>query len=185
MKFTSLFLSAACMLGLAASGFAQNAQPKNESPKKPGILGYLDPETGSFRILPNPSKVTPDSPAVAPTTGKIVFNATIALNPGLSPTAKLICTATAATSEAANLVFFTDFGTVAATRSGATATCSITLPYGWTLATPTADFMSLGFSVSSSTGVALPIVGATSQQDFTLKVPPSGTTTTQVVALSI
>jgi hypothetical protein len=186
MKTTSLFLSAACFLVLVASGFAQDAQSENAQPKKsPGILGYLDPKTGAFRILPTPDKVSPELPAVTPTVGKFVFNITIALNPGLSPTAKLLCTATAATSEAATQSLFEDFGTAVATRAGATAKCTITLPYGWTLASPASDFVSLGVQVSSSTGTVPPTVSALSSQSFIIKVPPSGTTTTQTVSTSI
>src|ERR1700680_1054923 len=49
MKTVKFLFVAACVLGLAASAFAQV-----QTRQSPGILGYLDPKTGAFHTLPVP-----------------------------------------------------------------------------------------------------------------------------------
>jgi hypothetical protein len=182
MKMMRLFLAISCLLGLVASGFAQDVQTK----KTPGILGYLDPKTGTFRILPTPGTSPAESPTVTPTTGKLVFNITIAVNPGLSSSAKILCTATAAVSEASTAGVFEDTGAVAATRTGGTAKCSVTLPYGWNLANPSSDRVGLSVNVTATVGTgAPPFTENISSQSLSIAVPPSGTTTTEAISTTI
>jgi hypothetical protein len=181
MKTTKLFFAIVGVLGLVAGCFAQDAQTK----KTPGILGYLDPKTGAFRILPTPGASPAESPMVTPTTGKLVFNITIAVNPGLATSAKILCSATAAVAEATTAGVFEDTGTVVATRSGATAKCSVTLPYGWNLAKPSSDVVSLSVTVTATTGTAPPITEAISSQSLSIPVPTSGSTTTEAISTAI
>jgi hypothetical protein len=182
MKTVKLIFAIACVLGLAASCFAQDVQTK----KTPGILGYLDPKTGAFRILPTPGTGPAESPTVSPTTGKLVFNLTIAVNPGLSSSAKILCTATAAVAEASTGGVFEDTGAVAATRTGSTAKCTATLPYGWNLANPSSDRVGLSVNVTATVGTgAPPFTESISSQSLSIAVPPSGTTTTEAISTSI
>jgi hypothetical protein len=182
MKTTKLICTIVCALGLVASAFAQNV----ESKKSPGILGYLDPKTGAFHVLTR-SVGPEETPQVTPTTGKFVFNITIAVNPGLPSTSKISCTASVAVEEAATVSLFEDNGAAAATRSGSTATCSITLPYGWYLTTPTTDMVTLNIQVASVTGKVgtLPYSDGLSSQTLSIKVPASGSTTTETISTAI
>jgi hypothetical protein len=76
--------------------------------------------------------------------------------------------------------------TVAATGSGATRTCDISVPYSFVLATPTSDGLTVSYTISAPTG-ATPLgrtLGATPIK--TIKpLPKSGSTTNLAAAATI
>jgi hypothetical protein len=191
VKTMKYFLALACVLGLVASCMAQNADTDVPTKKMPGIQ---DARAAALRALKAHDLSTEDStgevspPATTPSTGKFVFNIKINVNPGLPTTSKIFCSASAATAESVTLVSFVDDGAVVATRSGSTATCSITLPYGWFLATPTKDPVGLGIAVTSLTGSSSTPPNQTGESLQSLHlpaVPANGATTTEAITISI
>jgi len=86
MKLTKLLFVVACLLGLVAGGFAQNAETKETR----GTFGYLDSKTGVFHRLTR-TPLPAEAPAITPTTGKFVFNVTITVSSALPTTAAIGC----------------------------------------------------------------------------------------------
>jgi len=136
-------------------------------------------------------KLTPEQIAAAATTvtGKLVFTATITVSSTIPAADVISCGAQATVLDtgSGNSIFET--AAVAATRSGSTATCSVTIPYSWNLVTPTADFASLSFSVNVPATPATPAAllpnRVSSQTLGRIPVPPNGTTTTQTLKVTI
>ena len=150
-----------------------------------GIHGYLDPQTGVFHTLPIPEAASAEPPAVATFAGKFVFNFTITVDATISSTAKIVCTATATVED--NLTggspnFIIETASALATRSGTTATCTVNIPYSWSLATGTTDNITLGYNleapVEASATTSLPSRGSSMSNFKTMKVPTTGTTST-------
>jgi hypothetical protein len=173
----------ACVLALAASCLAQNADT-NAPTKK--TLGIEAARAAALRALKAPD-VGPDNlpPAASFITGKFVFTITIHVNPGVPTTSKIYCSASATTSEASS--FFFDDGAALATRTGGTATCSMTLFYGWFLATSASDKVAIGVSVTSAIGTlgTPPYETLESSQSLLMAVPASGATTPVSVTTAI
>jgi hypothetical protein len=89
------------------------------------------------------------------------------------------CSVTASVSGSSATVFdsITEVGSVAATRSGSTATCHILMPYRWTLF-DTGDIVRLSYAVTAVTGEN----GRSSESSFeTIAVPANNATTTYVI----
>jgi hypothetical protein len=83
-------------------------------------------------------------------------------------------------------VFFDESNTVAATGTGSTRTCKLTIPYAWSLTTQSTDNMSTTYSVSATTGTSgLPQRTATRSPLDTRKVPANGATTALTAAVTI
>lgn len=180
MKTMKFFFAMACVLGLAASCLAQNADTNAPTKKLSGIQAA---RAAALRALKAHDQSPAEVPAAAttPTTGTFVFTITIDLHPGFPSSEKISCSADASTQEYATSPFvgFSADGTVAATVSGNTATCSITLKYGWLLATPTTDTVALGvdvFAVYGTEGI-IPFYVNESTWSSTISVPASGSTT--------
>ena len=183
MKITKLPFAVACILALAAICLAQSADTNVPAKKSPGIENA---RAAALRALKAPD-VSPDNlaPAASFITGKFVFTVTIHVNAGIPTTSKIYCSATATTNEASN--FFFDDGAALATRSGATATCKLTLYYGWFLATPATDKVGIGVGVTSSIGTlgTPPYETLDSSQSLLMAVPASGATTPVNVTTAI
>jgi hypothetical protein len=183
MKTTKLFLVIACVMGIVGSCLAQNAQSR----KSPGILGYLDPKTGVFRTLPMPDTDSTDVPLAA-TTGKFVFNYTITVAGTIAATAKIGCIATASLVDVATSNLIEEEAAVVATRSGTSATCTVTIPYSWNLGSAGSDKVSLSFSiqapVEASATTAFPQRLST-QGIASISVPANGSTTTETITATI
>ena len=83
-------------------------------------------------------------------------------------------------------VSYTESNTVAATGTGGTRTCKLTIPYSWALATQSSDSMSTNYFVSGSTGTSgLPQRTAGRSPLDTRKVPANGAMTTLIAAVTI
>jgi hypothetical protein len=184
MKMMRLFIAISCLLGLVASGFAQNVHSKTT----PGILGFLDPKTGAFRVLPNPDADDSDASPPAATTGKFVFSFTITVSSSISASAKIGCSATTTLIDVSTSNFFEEEAAVLATRSGSTATCTVTIPYSWNLKSASSDKVTLAYSidapVEATATTALPM-RLSSQTIGTIAVPAPGATTTETIVATI
>jgi len=186
MKF---FFAMACVLGLAASCFAQNADTNATTTRTSGIQAA---RAAALRALKAHDQGSAEGPATSPalTSGTLTFSVTINLHPGFPSSGKIYCYAYAETSESASPVSadFSDDGEVAATMSGSTATCTVTLIYGWYLATPSSDSVGLGVTVGAVFGTKGTIPYwenySTWSSELT-SVPASGSTTTEKVATSL
>lgn len=173
----TLFLALAC--GQIAAG--------QTSPDKApgGILGYLDPKTGAFRPLAKSQQEIPEA-AVTPTTGKFVFHITVSIQSTFAAGTPIVCSANASTYDTTNFLYFDEEASVTAQQTGATATCSIVIPYSWPLSTPAADSVTLSYTVSA--GVFESSKTLTRMLNHSLpgiKVPAHGATTTETIATVI
>lgn len=180
MRITTLFV---CMCCLVAAPAVLGQAPNTSA--KPGILGYLDPQTGAFRPIPQMTADDVELPAVTTLTGTISVTLTITLK--TTSLTNVTCIAeTVVLDNPTSPVSYTELNTVAATGTGGTRTCKLTIPYSWALATQSSDNMSTSYTVSGSTGTSgLPQRTAGRSPLDTRKVPSTGTTTTLSAAVTI
>ena len=181
MRITKLWLICMCCVMAATAVWGQAAT----APAKPGILGYLDPHTGAFRPVPSAAEEDPD--AVPPATFGGTVNLTITITLKTSGLTNITC------SEEVSVVdgttsprVFDETNTVAATGTGNTRTCKLSIPYSWGLTTQSTDNMSTSYSVFGSTGTSgLPQRTSTLSPTDVRKVPSNGTTTTLTASVTL
>jgi hypothetical protein len=126
-----------------------------------------------------------ESPAVTTFGGTITVMLTITLKTtGLT---NITCLAdTSVTDNITNPVIYDESNTVAATGTGSTRTCKLTIPYSWALATQPSDSMSTSYSVFGSASTnGLPQRTASRTPLDTRKVPANGTMTTLTAAVTL
>jgi hypothetical protein len=172
-----LMISTCCLFAAPAVwGQAANASAK------PGILGYLDPHTGAFRPA-----VEDDTELPAATTFTGTITVTITITVKSTSVSSFTCTAVVSVLDGTTSpVFFDESNTVAATGTGSTRTCKLTIPYAWSLTTQSTDNMTTTYSVSATTGTSgLPQRTATRSPLDTRKVPANGATTALTAAVTI
>ena len=182
-KVSTTLLLFACFLGMNASLCGQNAAAAR------GIQGYLDPRTGVFHTLPRHAEPDAEPPTLTTFAGKLVFNFTITVNATIAPTAKIACTAIASVDDnltGGSPMAFTESASALATRSGTTATCTVNIPYSWNLATGSTDHIMLSYYIQAPTEIAvvtdaLPARSTIVSDLGTIKVPATGTTTTETI----
>ncbi len=156
------------------------------------ILAFaLSLTTLSSAATKSEPQLTPEQIAAAATTvtGKLVFNATITVSSTIPTTDVIACSASAVVVDTSSGINVIENAGVAAKRSGSTAICSVTIPYSWNLVSPTADFVNLTFRVTvpgqiTNPATLLPSRGS-EQMLGRIPVPPSGTTTTQTLKVTI
>jgi hypothetical protein len=178
MRITKLLLICMCCLIVAPAVWSQTAN----SSAKPGILGYLDPNTGAFRPVP-----ASDETADALTTfgGTITVSFTITLkSTGLT---NVSCTIEVSVLDALTTTprSYGESATAAATGSGTTRTCKITLPYSWSLATQANDNMTTSYFVTGGGSVSALARSSTLSPLDTRKVPANGATTALTAAVTL
>ena len=186
MKVVRFALAFTCLFVLALPAFGQQADDAITR----GIPGYLDPNTGAFKVMPvMPSaggEANPD--AVTTSGGKIVTAFTINVQSAIASTAKIACSVQAVVLDIGSANTIIETATVAATRSGTTAKCTVTIPYSWTLTTATTDKVNLSYSivapVEASATTTLP--SRTSSQGMgQIAVPANGAITNKAVTAAI
>jgi hypothetical protein len=181
MRITKLLLICMCCVTAAPSVWGQMAN----SPAKPGILGYLDPQTGAFRPVPAGAEEGPDAAALTTFGGTITVTLTITLKTtGLT---NITCSEEVSVIDAATTSprFFAESHSVAGAGTGATRTCKLSIPYAWALATQTSDNMSTSYSVFGITSTGLPQRTSSLSPLDTRKVPANGTTTALTAAVTL
>src|SRR5215469_10974 len=124
-------------------------------------------------------------------TGKLVFSFTITIQSSIT-SSNIACEASADIDDLGSGgqgPLITEAAAVAATRSGSTATCTVTIPYSWNLLNSSTDKVQLSYAISvPSTGFsgASGLPGRISQNIFgTIKVPANGSTTTETIKATI
>jgi hypothetical protein len=155
------FACAAFMLGM-------NAEPLLASQRL--IPGFFNPATGQFSL-----RAPPVAPEAALTTysGTIVLVFTITIVSAIPTTDQIQCSGGVDASDSSFANNFDEQASVAATRSGTTASCTVKIPYKWMLGS--------GPTYTPSYTVGTVTTNARSSAYFTLAsrpVPASGTTTT-------
>ena len=171
MRITKLFLICLCCVMVAPAVWGQT----ENGPAKPGILGFLDPRTGAFRPVPSGAEESPD--ALTTFTGTITVTLTITLKTaGLT---NITCSEEVSVLDAAATSprFYAESNSVAATGTGTTRTCKLSIPYAWALATQASDNMSTSYVVFGSTSTGPPTRSSTLSPLDTRKVPANGATT--------
>ena len=183
MKVVKLALAFACLLTLALPAFGQQADDAIGR----GIPGYLDPNTGAFRVMPSAGgEANPD--AVTTVGGKIVTTFTINVQSAIAATAKIGCSVQAVVLDVAAANTILETATVAATRTSTTAKCTVTIPYSWTLASAATDKVMLTYTivapVAATATTSLP--SRTSSQGMgQIAIPANGAITNKTVAATI
>jgi hypothetical protein len=182
MRITKLLLICMCCVMVAPAVWAQTAN----SPAKPGILGYLDPHTGAFRPVPAVAEEIAEAPAVVTFTGTVTVTLTITLKTtGLT---NINCTEDVSVLDAitTGARIFAESNTVAATGTGTTRTCKLSIPYSWGLTTQSSDNMTTSYVVFGTTGTTgLPQRTSTLSPLDTRKVPANGATTALTAAVTL
>ena len=182
MRITKLLLICMCCVMVAPAVWGQTAN----GPSKPGILGYLDPHTGAFRPVPSAAEEDSELPAATTFTGTITVTLTITLKTtGLT---NITCSEEVSVIDAITTSprFYVESNSVAATGTGTTRTCKLSIPYAWALATQASDSMTTGYSVVGSTSTTgLPQRTSTLSPLDTRKVPANGATTALTAAVTL
>jgi len=194
MRYLSIAaLAAVSVCALSAGSTAAIAQT-NSHVNKP-VLGYQDPETGLFKPL---EKAVPEA-TTAPVTGTIELVMTITLKTPVPTGGKVACGSSVSASSisltTAQVTTYEESASVLATVSGATATCTVNIPYSW-LIPPTSSTVQNSLVGSytaeivgpSSTTVVLtsPFARLSSSEFLTSKtIPASGTTSKFTVAVTL
>ena len=182
MKISRIILISAFLVGLAQPGWSQ--KPNGAAGR--GIPGYLDPQTGEFRPLAQREAQSDDIESTTPTTGKFVVSFTITISSSIPTSDTISCGVTATLFETSTFHTVEELASVAASRTGSTATCTVTLPYSWVLSNPSTDTVSLSYSIIvPATTVSLPSRTSIQTINGSLKVPASGSTTNETVTATI
>jgi hypothetical protein len=149
---------------------------------------------GTVKPTPNAIEDNPDVGQAALTTfgGTFVFKITITVKSTNLGTDTIACSAGVGVIDQ-NPTTFVVTGTweegaaVAATRSGSTATCTVTIPYSWSLANGTTDTVNPDYAIEVPGAAANPPLPSrfNSHSLSSMHVPANGTTTTITVAATI
>lgn len=145
MRIWKLLLICICCLAVAPALWGQAANSQAHQ----GILGYLDPRTGAFRPIPAAAEDASElPPALTTFTGTVTVTLTITLKTTALTT--IICSADVSVEDALTTSprFLGETNSVAATGSGTTRTCKLSIPYSWGLATQSSDTMMTNYVVS-------------------------------------
>ena len=179
MRITKLFLICMCGVMVAPAVWAQTTN----SQAKPGILGFLDPHTGAFRPVPAVAEESLDAPAAATFTGTITLTITVTLK----TTGLTNITCSEEVSVLDGTTSFSSFGesnTVAATGTGTTRTCKLSIPNSWGLTTQASDNMTTSYSFVGTTGTTLPQRSSSHFPLDTRKAPANGAITALTAAVT-
>jgi hypothetical protein len=181
----TILLACICFVGLAQPLLGQTATASETQ----GIPGYLDPRTGAFRptpqVLPDLEEIQAASTTV---TGKLVFNFTITVtSTGLSADT-VVCGANAELVDAPTTggIFILESAAVGV-KEASTVSCTVTIPYSWTLATMSTDKVTLTYTISVGGTTATTVLpNRTSSRGLgSINVPANGATTTETIKATI
>jgi hypothetical protein len=194
MQKRNVFLALVVVLLLVCAPFGL-AQLGTQALTPHRTLGYYNQDTGLFEPL---RSITPDLdlPAVAPTTGTLVFKFTITAKSPVPKNGIILCSAAGAVIETSFSADEGGFG-IATLASGSTYTCSVSMPYSWLLNSPGTDkiilsykaevFEALQVTATNGTGTAVASTAGrfSSQTTASIPVPANGATTTETVSVTL
>jgi len=178
MKSRVLILITAC-----AVGFCQLARAQRiglVEPSRPG--GVTAPKVEDEDLL---------AASAVTFTGKLVFSFTITVTSSLPASDTIACEASAEVDDlGANGQgpVISETAAVAATR-GSTTTCTVTIPYSWSLINSTTDMVQLSYIITAPAASSAGTTGlpfrASSKSFSSIKVPATGATTTETIKATI
>jgi hypothetical protein len=179
VKKLLVVLGACALIAIAVPLLSQN--PRSALVR--GIYGHWDPNTGIFTPIHQASAVAEgEEPPTTTYTGKIVVNFTLTITSAIPTTDTIACNVNLDVVDTTGSI--TDSLSTSATRSGSTATCSVTIPYSWNITT-TADDVYITYDVSAP---PQPLVSTSAfprrysgRPVATITVPANGATTTYTV----
>ena len=180
-RLSTLLVVCMFFLGMTVSLWGQSGSAVN------GIRGYLDPRTGIFHSMPQ-AATQEGEPSTTTFAGKLVFDFTITVSSSISSSAKIACEAGASLEDTATLNFILESAQVLATRSGSTATCTVTIPYSWKLGSGSSDKVTLTYQITvpvEATGSSVLPSRFSEQTVGVISVPANGSTTTETVTATI
>jgi hypothetical protein len=178
MRSTKWLLICLCCLLVVPAVWGQETKIS----AKPGILGYLDPQTGAFRPVPTATEVEAEAPAAAVIGGTITITLTITVKSvGIT---SVTCDAgtTVIDSPSTGGGFWSESDSAPATGT-TTRTCKLTIPYSWSLLTASTDSMTTTYTVLG-TGGSNTRTASRSPLDVR-KVPANGTITALTANVTI
>jgi hypothetical protein len=185
MRVTKLLWIAMCFLLAAPAVWSQ----ATTTTSRPGILGYLDPQTGAFRPVPQAAAEDIEAPAAATIGRTITVTLTNLKTTTLKTTTLTHITCSAAVSAldgTTSPVFFEESNTVVATGTGTTRTCKLTIPYSWSLASAASDSLTTGYTVLGSAGTILTTQRTASRSPLDVrKVPANGAITALTASVTL
>lgn len=150
-----------------------------------GALGYFDYSTGAFRPVHQMEDFDSDSlAAISAQAGTITVNFTVTVKSAIPAGSPITCGVSANVTEASftAINIISEAAAVAATRSGNTAKCTVTIPYNWTVLNPATAKLSLSYTLSASkAGTTGLLIRSSNGSIASIPVPASGATTTQTV----
>jgi len=159
-----------------------------------GIAGFVDPMTGTFTPVHAAPASVPGAATTAATTysGKLVFNFNVTVKSTIPATDTISCRANAIILDnpvaIGVITAVQDAASVTATRNGATAKCTVSIPYAWTLSNGPTDQVVISYGLSAG---GLSVVGnpfqsrSTGQGLGNFAVPANGTTSTFAVTATL
>jgi hypothetical protein len=161
----------ASLIGLACAT-AVSAEEANTG-AAPFIIGFMDPQTGAIKPLMTTASPEVVAAASVLVTGELKVTGTVMIvSPSIGATTPVVCSATAVVTPDLNGPI-TETASSTATRSGATATCTVLIPYEWLLQGAATDKVILSVSVSAVSASQR----VHTRQLATFKVPANATTT--------
>jgi hypothetical protein len=144
MRISKLLLIGMCCLLIPPAVWGQAANGQTRS----GILGYLNPQTHTFHALRQVEAAEP--PALTTFTGTVTLTITITLKSAGITNIDCVGLVGVSDGSGASARSFSEFGFVAATGTGSTRTCKVSIPYSWGLATQSTDTMTTSYEVSNN-----------------------------------
>ena len=135
--------------------------------------------------------------ATTPTTGKFVFTFTLTVTSALPKNGIVSCRASASVNESSSSQNIQQDAHGIATLSSGKWTCIATMPYSWTLTTPSSDSVFLSYAVEMDYGlqvtatngagtVVVPLsVDKVNQNLKSIPVPLNGSTTSEAISATI
>lgn len=171
MRIAKLLLI--CMCGLLAQ--AVWGQTANGT----GIRGYYDPQTRTFHPLPKAAQEAPEPLTLTNFIGTVKVAFTITLKTAGLTNIDCVVIVSVSDSTVPNQRRVGELGIVPATGTGATRTCTVSVPYSWELATQPTDKMVTSYEITDNVLGKVPIPDRTSFLTplDSRAVPASGATT--------
>lgn len=183
MKTRKVLFAAIFLLSAVRPAWSQSINPA----PGPVIFGYLNSRTNMFRPLSLSSVTSPQ--AISSATGKIVVSFSITIQSAIATTTPISCDVNPNFYDAngtTNVIagYIVEDAAVTASRTGSTATCTVTIPYSWNLSFRSMDQVEIDYTISAVPTSGLP--RRTSQQTIAIiNIPANGATTSFSVKTTI
>jgi hypothetical protein len=175
MKKLRIALLSSLGLSLAGAAFGQQAKTTE------GIPGFLNPKTHTFHARVAP-QVVPDASSAKTYTGTLKYAFTVKLDTSVSSTEALVCVANADVYDGTGTDYYEETSAGTATVSGSTGTCTVSIPYSWSLVDGSTDTVSLSYELVIVPTSSSSVLAEFSRRDHSselpaIAVPVSGATT--------